>query len=240
VDEISMLGENGVRFSVIHGIYRVEGAFPNGRTDVYCGIPGEFSAYNSLLAFAVLCELGVPPLCASGGITACSGVRGRMEKLAVPAESGVSVIIDFAHTPDALSRLLRSVRSFCDDGNRIVTVFGCGGDRDRSKRSLMGAIASRLSDFTVITADNSRSESTESIINDILSGFDRSRPHKVISDRREAIEYVLENSAIGDVILLCGKGHEEYEIRGGERYPFSERKIVAEYFSRTVGDCGGK
>lgn len=236
---ISTLGENGVRFSVIHGIYRAEGRFPNGRTDVYCAIPGEFSVYNSLLAFAVLCELGVPPLCASGGITACAGVRGRMEKLDVPAELGISVFIDFAHTPDALSRLLRSVRSFCGDGNRIVTVFGCGGDRDRSKRSLMGAIASRLSDLTVITADNSRSESTETIVSDILSGFDRARPHKVITDRREAIEYVLENASFGDIILLCGKGHEEYEIRGGVKYPFSERNIVAEYFGRTVGE-GGK
>ena len=161
-----------------------------------------------------------------------------MEKLSVPSESGIAVFIDFAHTPDALSKLLRSVRAFSRPENRIIAVFGCGGDRDRSKRSLMGAIATRLADFTVITADNSRSEATESIINDILSGVDRARPYKVIADRREAIEYVLENAATGDIILLCGKGHEEYEIRGGETVPFSERRIVADFFERRKN--GGK
>jgi len=231
-DGIAMLGENGVKYSVIHGNYRVEGGEHNCRTDVYCGIAGSFSVANSLVAFATLCELGIPPVCASGGITACRGVRGRMEKLPVPSESGISVFIDFAHTPDALSKLIRSVRAFCGPEKRIVTLFGCGGDRDRSKRSLMGAIASRLADFTVITADNSRGEPLGVIINDILSGVDRARPHVVIPDRREAIEYALDSAAEGDVILLCGKGHEEYELRDGEKIPFSERKIVSDFFDK--------
>ena len=240
VDEFSLLGENGVKYSVNRGIYRGEGEIYNEKTRIYCGIAGEFSLCNSLLAFATLCELGIPSACASGGITACRGVKGRMEKLPTPADSGISVFIDFAHTPDALSKLIRSVRGFCGAENRIVVVFGCGGDRDRSKRSLMGAIASRLADLTVITADNSRSESVDSIINDILSGVERSRPHKVISDRRAAIEYVLDSAASGDVILLCGKGHEEYELRGGETYPFSERKIVADFFEKRSGKGGRK
>ncbi len=239
-DEACMLGENGVKYSVNRGIYRENGIFYNERTQIYCSVAGEFSLYNSLLAFATICELGIPSACASGGITACLGIKGRMEKLPTPTDSGISVFIDFAHTPDALSKLIRSVRGFCGAENRIVVVFGCGGDRDRSKRSLMGAIASRLADLTVITADNSRSESVEGIINDILSGVDRSRPHKVISDRRAAIEYVLESSAAGDVILLCGKGHEEYEIRGGKTYPFSERRIVADFFEKRSGKGGRK
>ena len=233
-DNVNFLGEDGVKYAVIHGENRAEDGLSEFRTDVYCGMVGEFSLRNSLLAFATLCELGIPAACASGGITACRGVKGRMEKLPVPKESGIAVFIDFAHTPDALSKLIRSVRGFCGAEKRIVTVFGCGGDRDRSKRSLMGAIASRLADFTVITADNSRSESIEGIINDILSGVDRSRPYKVIPDRREAIEYVLDSSASGDVILLCGKGHEEYELRGGETVPFSEREIVADFFRKRV------
>ena len=238
-DDIVTLGENGVKYTVIHGNYRMETDFIMDKTEVFCGMAGEFSVYNSLLAFSVLCELGIPPSCASGGITSCKGVRGRMEKLPVPAESGISVFIDFAHTPDALSKLLRSVRGFCNEENRIVAVFGCGGDRDRSKRSLMGAIATRLADLTVITADNSRSEPVEEIINDILSGVDRSRPYKVVADRKAAIEFVLESAAAGDVILLCGKGHEEYEISGGVTVPFSERRIVADFFEKW-GEKGGK
>ena len=230
-DNVEILGLSGVKYTVIHGDFDRIGVAVNTRTEVYSGIPGSFSVCNSLLAFSVLCELGIPSVCASGGVAACRGVRGRMERLPVPESAGYSVFIDFAHTPDALSKVITAVRDFSKVGERIVLVFGCGGDRDRSKRSLMGAIASRLADLTVITADNSRSEATESIIEEILSGFDRSRPYKVITDRREAINYVLETAGAGDIILLCGKGHEEYEISGGTVQHFSEREIVAEFFA---------
>ncbi|MBR2460390.1 MAG: UDP-N-acetylmuramoyl-L-alanyl-D-glutamate--2,6-diaminopimelate ligase [Clostridia bacterium] len=229
-DNVRMLGEDGVRYSVLHT--EVERKMRMCRTDIYCGIPGSFSVCNSLLAFATLCELGISPVCAAGGIISSGGVRGRIEKLSLPDRVGFSVYIDFAHTPDALSKIIRSVREFAAEDQRIITVFGCGGDRDRSKRPLMGAISSRLADFTVLTADNSRSESTEEIISEILSGFDKARPYKIIPDRKEAIIFALESAEKGDIILLCGKGHEEYEIIGDSVIPFSEREIVEEYFNK--------
>ena len=171
-----------------------------------------------------LSEAGLSVMAAANGVAHLNGVRGRMEKL--PLKTDFSVIIDFAHTPDALSKLLESVRGFRKNGQRIVTVFGCGGDRDPSKRSLMGAIASRLSDFVIITSDNSRSEDTGAIIDEIMSGFDRKCPYKRIDDRKKAIIYAVRNAMKGDIILLCGKGHEEYEIDMSGTHPFSERDIV--------------
>ena len=229
-DEISLFGENGVSYCVIcndsgSGEEKI-------KTNVVCRMAGEFSVINSLLAFAVLSELGLKKSDAAEAIRIQEGVKGRIEKLGVPKELGFSVFVDFAHTPDALSKLLCTVRGFLRDGQRVITLFGCGGDRDRSKRSLMGAIASRLSDFVIITSDNSRTEQPGDIIAEILTGVDKSRPHAVIEDRRTAIEYAIENAGKGDVILLCGKGHEEYETDQNGTRPFSERKIVWEAVQR--------
>ena len=147
-----------------------------------------------------------------------------MERVAgTPPE--FSVFLDYAHTPDALEKLLRSVRGFAGE-RRVVLLFGCGGDRDRAKRPLMGRIASRLADFLILTSDNCRSEEPEAILSEILRGVDKEKPYTVIADRREAIRYAILNAQPGDVILLAGKGHENYEIRGCERLPFSERDIV--------------
>lgn len=214
-DNARLLGTDGVEFIVRHG---GEG------TKVVSEIPGSFTVSNALLAVSVLSESGFSVIAASNGVAHLSGVRGRMEKL--PLKTDFSVIIDFAHTPDALSKLLESVRAFRKKGERIVTLFGCGGDRDPSKRSLMGAIASRLSDFVIITSDNSRSENTGAIIDEIMSGFDRDCPFKRIDDRKKAIIYAVRNAMKGDIILLCGKGHEEYEIDMSGARPFSERDIV--------------
>lgn len=239
VEGVPEMSENGVRFTVISGNYRAEGMYEQDEIEVFCRSAGVFSLYNSLLAFASLRLLGLSPKLAAEGIAAFRGVRGRMEKVETPPHCGVTVFIDFAHTPDALSKLIRTVRDICGAERRIVVLFGCGGDRDRSKRALMGAISSRLADLTVITSDNSRSESVENIINDILTGVDKAMPYTVIPERRRAIEYVLESSAAGDVILLCGKGHEEYEIIGTEMRPFSERKIVLEFFEGWERRNGG-
>ncbi len=214
-DKIRYLGSSGVEFVMRHA---GEG------TKVFSEIPGSFTVSNAMLAISVLSEAGLSVMAASSGVAHLNGVRGRMEKL--PLDTDFSVIIDFAHTPDALSKLLLSVRAFRKSGERIVTLFGCGGDRDPSKRSLMGAIASRLSDFVIITSDNSRSENTCEIIDEIMSGFDRKCPHKRIDDRKQAIIYAIRNAMKGDIILLCGKGHEEYEIDMSGTHPFSERDIV--------------
>ena len=147
----------------------------------------------------------------------------------------ISVFIDYAHTPDALENLLRTARQFSKKGQRIVLLFGCGGEREVQKRAMMGNIASQMSDFFVVTSDNSRSEDPLRIINDIVSGICDGATYTVIENRRQAIEYVIKNARRGDVILLAGKGHEEYEIDREGKKPFSERALVrefcAEYYS---------
>ncbi len=199
---------------------------------VKCGIPGLFTVYNTLAAVGCALAEGIDVRFILSGLRGICGVKGRIERVPVP---GAAVFIDYAHTPDALEKLLLTVRGFRRDGQKITLLFGCGGDRDRSKRPLMGAIASRLSDFVIITSDNSRSEDRRSIIDQILRGIDKERPHIVIEDRKEAIEYALDNTDESDIIILAGKGHEEYEIGPqGKRY-FSEREIVLSHFTKKKG-----
>ena len=149
--------------------------------------------------------------------------KGRMESVATG--ENFSVIIDYAHTERALASLLHTVKKF-SDGRRIVTLFGCGGDRDKSKRAPMGKIACELSDSVIITSDNSRSEDKGSIISDILSGIISKENITVIEDRKTAIHHAIITARDGDIILLVGKGHEEYEIDENGVHPFSEREIV--------------
>lgn len=216
-EDASLKGVDGISFNFRHG---------DMLTPVKSDIPGTFTVSNVLLACSVLSLLGFPDSQISAGVYSLHGVKGRMERL--PLTQDFSVFIDFAHTPDALSKLLETVRAFRKPGQRIVTLFGCGGDRDHSKRSLMGAIASRLSDFVIVTSDNSRSENTGDIIDEIMCGFDRKCPHVIIEERRKAIYYAVQNAVKGDIILLCGKGHEEYEIDKAGIHPFSERETVFE------------
>ena len=136
------------------------------------------------------------------------------------------MFLDYAHTPDALERLLQSVRQWRATGARILLLFGCGGDRDRGKRKEMGRIATRLADLTVLTSDNCRSEEPTAILRDILRGVDKEKAYTVIPDREEAIRFAIRVARAGDIVLLAGKGHEEYEIRGNKRLPFSEREIA--------------
>lgn len=188
-------------------------------------IPGQFSVENSALAATCAYSLGVESDVIREALITFPGVRGRMERVG-DADWGVKVFIDYAHTPDALCKLLLAVREFAEKSARIVVLFGCGGDRDRTKRPEMGRIASALADFTVITSDNCRSEDPAMIISDIMRGVDKEKPHAVIPDRREAIFYAVKEARRGDILLLAGKGHEEYEIRGNTRLPFFEREIV--------------
>ncbi|MBR2474553.1 MAG: UDP-N-acetylmuramoyl-L-alanyl-D-glutamate--2,6-diaminopimelate ligase [Clostridia bacterium] len=209
--------ENGTVFTLVKG---------ESRLPLHSPIPAEFTVSNALLASAVLSELGFDDISIYRGLASLRLVKGRMERVASDGE--ISVFIDFAHTPDALSKLLNSVRRIRRSEQRIVTLFGCGGDRDRTKRSLMGAVASRLSDFVIITEDNSRSEEPSAIIDEIMLGFDKSCPHVRIENRKKAIEYAVMNAEKGDIILLCGKGHETYEIGKNGAVPFSERDIVTQ------------
>lgn len=191
-------------------------------------LPGCFSVMNTLEAAACAAEMGIRPAVIAGAIAAVCGIDGRLERVKLGYEADFSVFIDYAHTPDALENLLRSVRGFCRRGQRITVLFGCGGDRDRAKRPVMGEIATRLADSVVITSDNSRSEDPGAIIDDILCGAVGRSNYCVIPDRREAITRTVCAAMPGDIIILAGKGHEAYEINREGRLPFCERRIVAE------------
>lgn len=189
-------------------------------------VPGSFSIENGALAAMTALSLGISPVLIKNALAGFSGVKGRMERVDTNP-FGFSVFLDYAHTPDALEKLLRTVRGFCGENERIVLLFGCGGDRDRSKRAEMGRIASRFADLVILTSDNCRTESPEQILCDILKGIDKEKPFRVLPDRQKAIEFAIGTARLGDVVLLVGKGHEEYEIRGRERLAFCERDIVS-------------
>ena len=187
------------------------------------GVPGEFSLYNALGALACARELGMPLRRAAQELARCHGVKGRAE--VVPTGKDFTVLIDYAHTPDGLANILSAVNGFADD--RVIAVFGCGGDRDRSKRTEMGRIAAAMSDLAVLTSDNPRTEDPYAILRDVLAGILPARtPFAVIEDRREAIAYALRKAQKGDVVLLAGKGHETYQIVGERTLPLDEREVV--------------
>lgn len=195
-------------------------------------IPGKFSVYNALAAACACLSLGVDIEDVIKGLVIVQGVRGRVE--VVPLAAPYTVLIDYAHTPDGLENVLNAVKSFAN--GKIITVFGCGGDRDRSKRPVMGEIAGRLSDFCVVTSDNPRTEEPLSIINDILKGMnDYTDKYTVIADRTTAIEHAMIIAGENDVVLLAGKGHETYQILKDKTIDFDERVIVKEIFSRIKG-----
>jgi UDP-N-acetylmuramoyl-L-alanyl-D-glutamate--2,6-diaminopimelate ligase len=188
-------------------------------------MPGDFSVMNTLQAATCGYLDGISQRIIRQAIKNLSRVKGRLERVHLPTNE-FSVYIDFAHTPDALIKLLSTVRSFMTREQRLVLVFGCGGDRDKHKRPIMGGIASSYADFVIITSDNSRSERTEDIISDILSGFDYECPHTVIEDRAAAIGFAVSHALTNDVIVLAGKGHEQYQILSDGTHPFDESAIV--------------
>ena len=198
---------------------------------VKCSLLGEFQIMNSLeaIAAAELCSIDSALSCAA--LEKMSSVSGRLERVD-NAECGVddiSVFIDYAHTPDAIEKLLHSVRAMIPKGSRIILLFGCGGDRDKSKRKIMGQIASRLADFVVLTSDNPRSESPREIIKDVLKGLDKEKEFAVIESRREAIfDAIIRYARSKDTVILAGKGHESYEICADGKHPFDERGIAKE------------
>lgn len=199
----------------------------NGIHRVFLPLAGGFQIMNSLEAAAVAMMHGIPASVIQKAFGNMNGIPGRMESVRLHGKQDFDIFIDYAHTPDALEKLLRSVRSFKGDRSRIVLLFGCGGEREREKRRSMGQIASRLADTVIITSDNPRGEDPHLIISEILRGIDKEKSYAVIEDRREAIERaVCEYVKRGDILLLAGKGHETYSIdREGKHY-FDEREIV--------------
>jgi len=192
---------------------------------VRLGIPGKFSVYNALCAIGTVCALGISTTAAVEALTFAKGVLGRCET--VYTKTDYAVIIDYAHTPDGLENIIKTVREFTK--GRVITLFGCGGDRDKTKRPIMGEVAARLSDFCIVTSDNPRTEEPGAIIEDILVGVNKlSCDHVVIENRREAILYALTNAKPGDSVILAGKGHETYQIIGKTKHHFDEREVIAD------------
>ena len=213
-------GSSGTRF-------RMRGA--TGQVDVELPLIGRFNVENCLAAAGVGVIAGMSLEAVADRIASVPQIPGRLE---VVARKPFTVVIDFAHTPDALRRVLTAVRPLTS--GRLIVVFGAGGDRDRGKRPEMGQAVTHGADLVVITSDNPRTEDPESIIDDIVPGMNGS-PFERLADRREAIGYALEQASSEDLVLLAGKGHERYQIIGTERQPFDERLIVEEHLNR-MGD----
>lgn len=200
-------------------------------------IPGCFTVYNTLLAISAAIEAGIDPVVVRRAIRNLKGIDGRLEKVDLNNPTAdYSVFIDYAHTPAALETVLKTVREIRHPGQRITLLFGCGGDRDRSKRKKMGMIASRLADFVIITSDNCRSEDPDSIIQEIMSGIDAEKPHAVIRDRKRAIEYGICEARKDEILILAGKGHEKYEINAEGKHPFDETEIVRKAALKRASD----
>lgn len=190
--------------------------------------PGLHNIYNAVGAIAVALESKIPAASVQKALRAFSGAPGRLQS--VPNSRGLHVFVDYAHTDDALSSVLKSLRDLMSEAKSagsLWTVFGCGGDRDKGKRPLMAKVAVENSDHVVLTSDNPRSEDPLAIIQDCLSGVPQTKPHVEV-DRRKAIAFALQSAREGDVILIAGKGHENYQILGQTKIPFSDVDMVRE------------
>ena len=210
-----ILNEDGVKFDINYGGMEEHVDLP---------IPGEFSVYNALTAIGCCMAENIPLDLAVDGLHSAKGVKGRIEIVRTPG-TNYTVIIDYAHTPDGLLNVINAIRGFAK--GRIVTLFGCGGDRDASKRPIMGKIAGELSDFCIVTSDNPRTEDPEKIIKQVVEGVKQTDcDYEVITNRFSAIEYALDHAKKNDIILLAGKGHETYQVLGKDTIKFDERGIV--------------
>ena len=214
------LSASGVRFAAVSG-----GELALTRL----AIPGMFSVYNALSVMAACLALGMDLSDAAAGVSSAHGVKGRMES--VPTDGDYSIIIDYSHKPDALEKALKTLRPVTK--GRLTVLFGCGGDRDRGKRPIMASIAAQNADLVIVTSDNPRTEEPMAIIDEIVPGLKNGNARsKVICDRPEAIRWAIDNAGPGDVILLAGKGHEDYQIIGHEKHHMDEREIVAEWLEK--------
>ena len=199
---------------------------PNGEGPVRMHISGLFSVYNAMGAAAITQSIGISFADILKGLESLSGVSGRLQSVDTNGRP-FAVYVDYAHTPDALENVLTSVRQFAKA--RVVSLFGCGGDRDRSKRPLMGEIGGRHSDFVVVTSDNPRTENPEDIVRAVELGVQKSgTPYRSIINRREAIAFALSMLEADDILVIAGKGHENYQEINGVKHHFDDREIVEE------------
>ncbi len=218
------ISEKSVAFDMTYG---------DGVTPVRLGIGGLFNVYNALAAAAAAIALGLDVDRISGGLAAARSVPGRFESVERGQDFGV--LVDYAHTPDELKNVLRAARKLTD--RRLIAVFGCGGDRDKGKRPIMGRIGVELADLVVITSDNPRTEDPDSIIEMVLEGIPAQRGSAVTvqPDRRAAIREALAEAGTGDIVVIAGKGHEDYQIFAHETIHFDDREVAGEILSEIVG-----
>ena len=215
-----VLSAGGIAFDAVSGAERAP---------IRVNIPGGFMVYNTLDVLGAALALGISLEESAAVLAKVPHVKGRVEIVPTPGRD-YTILIDYAHTPDSMVNVLQTVKEFAK--GRTVAVFGCGGDRDRTKRPLMGKAAADWSDFAVVTTDNPRTEEPEAIIEDILPGFDGSAtPYQVVVDRIEAIHWAMDHAEKDDVIVLCGKGHETYQEVNHVKHHMDEREIVADYLS---------
>jgi UDP-N-acetylmuramoyl-L-alanyl-D-glutamate--2,6-diaminopimelate ligase len=198
---------------------------PLGEEDIQLRLKGRFNLHNSLCAAAVAMASGVDAASVKKGLEAIDFIPGRLEK--VECDRDFSVYVDYAHTHDALAHVMQSAKEIAD-GKRLIAVFGCGGDRDKEKRPLMSRAVSEHADVVFLTSDNPRTEDPEAIIEDARAGLNSESESYVLIDRREAIAAALKCAQAGDVIVIAGKGHENYQIIGTEKIHFDDREIVRE------------
>ncbi|WP_017655317.1 UDP-N-acetylmuramoyl-L-alanyl-D-glutamate--2,6-diaminopimelate ligase [Fortiea contorta] len=199
---------------------------PHGDVALRSPLVGQYNLENLLAAVGAVLDLGLDLQLVAATVSEFPGVPGRMEQVQIVPEQDISVIVDYAHTPDSLENLLKAARPFIP--GRVICVFGCGGDRDRTKRPKMGKIAAELADVAVVTSDNPRTEDPERILQDVLAGIPDSITPIVISDRATAIRTAILQAQPGDGVLLAGKGHEDYQILGTEKIHFDDREQARE------------
>lgn len=216
--------------SETHAVLSVRGT----TMEVTYPLVGRFNVENVMTAFGVALQLGYSAGAIVEALRDVPAVPGRLQRVSVEHDGGVSVYVDYAHTPDALEKAIASVSALETEGRTIV-VFGCGGDRDSGKRPIMGR-AALAADYAVVTSDNPRTEDPNAIIEDIVAGMNEGTDHfEVVPDRHEAIARAIALANPGDAILIAGKGHEDYQIIGTEKHHFDDREIAAEELEKVFG-----
>lgn len=218
------LGSKGVNFEAVTHLMK---------ENIRVNIPGEFSVYNALCALGICLGLGISLPDIKNALILAVGVKGRAEIVNIPSK--YTVMIDYAHTPDGLENIIKTVKGFAK--GRVITVFGCGGDRDKTKRPIMGKTSGELSDISIITSDNPRSEDPDTIIGEIREGImETNGEYYIVSQRKDAIKYAMEIAKDDDIIILAGKGHETYQILNTGKIHFDEREIVREIFENMTNN----
>ena len=216
-----VLLSDGIAFTAVRGEQQVPVKLP---------IPGKFTVYNALTVLGIAVQMGISLEDAAAALATAQGVKGRVEVVPTPGKD-YTILIDYAHTPDGLENVLSSVKDYCK--GRLIALFGCGGDRDRTKRPIMGRIGAELADIAIITSDNPRTEVPSAIIADIVAGIpETAGKYEVIENRVEAIHHAMDIAQKDDIIVLAGKGHETYQEICGVKNHLDEREVVADYLRK--------